>query len=574
MLNFFQTRFALSEQGAKDLRLAIVANSLLNISFMLPVMLAFAFLDDMTRVWQAGGTLTRGLGFYLGFAGLSLLAMWLIALFAYKSTYVKVYNESANRRIVLAKTLKALPMAFFGKKNIADLSATIMEDATQIEETFSHAVPQIFASIISMLLMMTLLFFYNWQMSLAVFWVVPVGAAVFMLSKNHMRLGHEKVYGKKAAISDSIQDGVEMVQEIKAYHQEAAYLQHFDKQLDDYEQQLMRSELLGGALLNVSHVMLKLGLPSVILSGAYLLSNGSITLFTYLVFLIIVGRIYDPIADTMNHFAALLYLNVRIARMRDMDNMPRQSGRTDFAPKNHDITFERVSFSYQSGQPVLRDVSFTAKQGEVTALIGRSGSGKTTLAKLAARFWDIEAGTISVGGENIADIEPETLLQHFAIVFQDVLLFNASIRENIRLGRKDASDAEVKRAAELAQCQDFIERLPNGYDTVIGENGERLSGGERQRISIARALLKDAPVILLDEATASLDAENESKIQQAIGELIKDKTVIIIAHRMRTVIGADKIVALQGGRIAEIGSPQDLKASGGLFASMLKAQSG
>ncbi|PIE45442.1 MAG: ABC transporter ATP-binding protein [Gammaproteobacteria bacterium] len=572
MIHYFQQQFALSEKGAKDLRAAIVTHTLLNISFMLPVMLAFAFLDDVIRHWQTGEVLQRGILFYLIFAVVAFILMFLIAYIDYGNTYTKIYDESASRRIQLAETLKALPMAFFGKKDIADLSATIMEDATQIEQIFSHAIPQLFASIISMLIITCLMFLYNWQMSLALFWVVPVGFTVFALSKRSMDKGHQSVYNDKRDVTDGIQEGLEMVQEIKSYHREDAYLDDLDARLNHYETRLIRSELVSGTLINLSHFMLKLGLPSVIFAGAFLFADGSITLFTYLVFLIIVGRIYDPITDTMNHFAALLYLNVRIRRMQEMDNMPRQTGATTMQPKGYDIEFKEVSFSYQPGQPVLNQVSFTAKQGQVTALIGPSGSGKTTAAKLAARFWDIDSGIITLGGVNIADIDPETLLKHFSIVFQDVTLFNASIMENIRLGRKDASDDEVKQAARLAQCQEFIDKLADGYDSMIGENGERLSGGERQRISIARALLKDAPVILLDEATASLDAQNESKIQQAISELIKDKTVIIIAHRMRTVIAADHIVAIKDGEVVESGSPAALKAKDGLFAKMLKKQ--
>ncbi|PID42724.1 MAG: ABC transporter ATP-binding protein [Proteobacteria bacterium] len=572
MVGYFQQKFALSETGAKDLCTAIFSHTLLNISFMLPVMLAFAFLDDYVRYLQAGEAVTRSTWFYLIFALCAFMAMLVIAYIDYGNTYTKIYSESASRRIRLAETLKALPMAFFGKKDIADLSATIMEDATRIEEIFSHAVPQLFASIISMLVMTLLMFIYNWQMSLALFWVVPVGFAVFALSKKSMDRGHEMVYCEKRRVTEKIQEGLEMVQEIKCCHQESAYLQELDDQLDKYEKRLISSELVGGTLVNLSHFMLKLGLPSVIFVGAFLLAEGSISLFTYLVFLIVVGRIYDPLIDTVNHLAALLYLDVRIKRMKDMDSMPRQTGRTDFHPEGYDIEFKDVSFSYQQGQSVVNHVSFVAKQGDVTALIGPSGSGKTTTARLAARFWDIDSGIIMLGGENIAYINPETLLRCFSIVFQDVTLFNASVMENIRLGRKDATDDEVRQAACLAQCGDFIGRLTDGYNTVIGENGERLSGGERQRISIARALLKNAPVILLDEATASLDAHNESKIQQAISELIKDKTVLIIAHRMRTVVAADQIIAMQAGRIVESGSPEKLGKSDGMFASMLKNQ--
>ena len=327
-----------------------------------------------------------------------------------------------------------------------------------------------------------------------------------------------------------------------------------------------------GALINVAYVILKLGLPSVILAGAYLLASGSVSIFAYLVFLVITARIYNPIMEVMNNLALLLYLNVRIDRMKEMDAMPRQEGATAFCPKNYDIIFNDVSFSYQGDVQTLRDVSFTAKQGEVTALVGPSGGGKSTVAKLSARFWDINKGTITLGGEDISKIDPETLLNHFSIVFQDVTLFNSSVMENIRLGKKDATDTEVLRAAELAQCEEFIHKLPQGYDTLIGENGEKLSGGERQRISIARAILKDAPIILLDEATASLDAENESKIQNALSELIKNKTVLIIAHRMRTVSGADKIVVIKDGAIAETGTPTELQKRQGIFSSMLKAQ--
>ena len=335
---------------------------------------------------------------------------------------------------------------------------------------------------------------------------------------------------------------------------------------------MIKSELLTGAFVHLSFILLKLGLPSVILTGAYLLSTGSISVFTYLVFLVIAARIYQPVEDALSHFAALIFLNVRIDRMKEMDEMPRQEGKTDFHPSNFDIKFNNVGFSYQDGVQTLKDISFTAKQGDVTALVGPSGGGKSTVAKLSARFWDIDKGTITLGGEDISLIDPETLLKIYSIVFQDVTLFNSSVRENIRLGKKDALDEEVMKAAELAQCDEFIRKLPQGYDTLIGENGEKLSGGERQRISIARAILKDAPIVLLDEATASLDAENETKIQTALSELIKNKTVLIIAHRMRTVSGADKIVVINDGSIAETGSPQELKEKQGFFSAMLKTQ--
>lgn len=572
MIQYFQNRFALSKDGATDLRTAIIWHTVLNISFMLPVILAFAFLDDYIRHWQTDSPLERSIWFYVIFAAVAFLGMLVIAYIDYDKTYTKVYKEGASRRIKLAETLRKLPMSFFGKKDISDLSSTIMEDATQIEQLFSHSVPQCIASLISMTLMTIAMFVYNWQMSLAMFWVVPVGFLVFFLSRKIMSRDHAIVYKQRREVTDTIQDGMDMVQEIKSYNKESEYLYELNAELDTYENQLIKGELVGGSLINLSYFMLKLGFPSVIFAGAFLLANGTINLFVYLIFLIIVGRIYDPFIDTMNNFALLLYLNVRINRMKEMDKMPRQTGRTEFTPKNYDIEFKNVDFSYEEGQQTLKNVSFMAKQGEVTALVGSSGGGKSTSAKLSARFWDIDGGKITLGGEDISRIEPETLLKNYAIVFQDVALFNNTVMENIRLGRKNATDEEVIKVAKLAQCDDFINKLPDGYNTQIGENGERLSGGERQRISIARALLKDAPIILLDEATASLDAENETKIQASISELVRNKTVIIIAHRMRTIRNADHIVVLNGGTVCEQGTPDELMARNGEFAQMVMLQ--
>jgi len=465
-----------------------------------------------------------------------------------------------------------LPLAFFGKKDIADLSSTIMDDATQIEQLFSHTIPQIYAAILTILIMGVMMFFYNWRLALAMLWVVPVAALVFFLSRKYQQKVHKKIYYIKRNISDNIQEELDSIYEIKSYNREDAFTNALDAKLDNYENFMIKGELLIGALINLSYVVLKLGLPSVILAGAYLLSAGSISIFTYLVFLIVTAQIYNPIMDAMNNFAVLIYLNVRINRMKEMDEMPRQEGKTEFCPKNYDIEFDNVGFSYMHGVQTLDDVSFIARQGEVTALVGPSGGGKSTVAKLSARFWDIDRGIITLGGEDISLIDPETLLNSFSIVFQDVTLFNSSVMENIRLGKKDASDRDVIKAARLAQCEEFVNKLPQGYGTMIGENGERLSGGERQRISIARAILKDAPIILLDEATASLDAENESKIQRALSELIKNKTVLIIAHRMRTVSGANKIVVLKEGEVVEQGSPSELMERGGLYRHMVELQ--
>ncbi len=573
MRKYFQDKFAMSEKGAKNLITSIIWSAIMDLSFMFPVILGFQFLDEhLGTLINASNAQGSSVLYYVIMAVAALLVMFVIAYFQYDSTYSRIYEESARRRISLAETLRKLPLAFFGKKDVADLSATIMEDATQIEQQFSHAVPQIFAAAVTIFIMGIMMFIYNWQLSLAVFWVVPVALLVFYLSRKFQNKMHTRLYKVKRDISDNIQEGFDSIHEIKSYNREEDYSNTLNTKLDHYEKVMIKGELLLGALINFSYVILKLGLPSVILAGAYLLSTGSVSIFAYLVFLVVTARIYNPIMEVMDNLALLLYLGVRIKRMKEMDTMPRQEGKTEFRPKDYNIAFNNVDFSYIEGVQTLKNVSFTAKQGEVTALVGPSGGGKSTVAKLSARFWDIDKGIITMGGEDISQIDPETLLNYYSIVFQDVTLFNSSVMDNIRLGKKDASNEEVIRAARLAQCDEFVKKLPQGYDTLIGENGERLSGGERQRISIARAILKDAPIILLDEATASLDAENESKIQRALSELIKNKTVLIIAHRMRTVSGADKIVVIKDGCVAETGTPPELTGKHGIFAAMLNTQ--
>lgn len=556
MIKYFQDKYAMSEKGAKDLRNSIFWTVLMDFSFMLPVMLSFKFLDEYMKLLSgnSGNQVQNGMKYYIIMALVFFAIILVIAYFQYDATYTKIYEESAKRRISLAETLRKLPLSFFGKKDIADLSSTIMEDATQIEMLFSHAVPQIYAAGISVLIMGVMMFLYNWKLSLAVFWVVPVSFFVFYLSKKFQEKLHEELYVIKRGISDDMQESLDSIYEIKSYNRESSFSDRLNDKLDNYEKIMIKGELLIGVCVNLSYVFLKLGLPSVILAGALMLVSGEINVFMYLAFLVIASRIYNPIMDTMNNLAALIHLGVRINRMKEMDAMPRQEGEMEFTPEHYDIEFKNVHFSYKDDVKTLENVTFTAKQGEVTALVGPSGGGKSTIAKLSARFWDIDKGKITLGGKDISKIDPEVLLNNYSIVFQDVTLFNSSIIDNIRIGKKDASDEQVIKAAKLAQCDEFVSKLPQGYNTRIGENGERLSGGERQRISIARAILKDAPIILLDEATASLDVENETKIQKALSELVKNKTVLIIAHRMRTVLGADKIVVVKDGSIVEKGA--------------------
>lgn len=570
MTRYFQNRFALSEKGAKDLQRGILFSTLLNMALMLPPTYLFLFL--MEYVGRHHGPQQPSLWLYLLLAAGLAAVMFVVSRWQYDSTYTTVYNESAQRRISMAEKLRRLPLAFFGERNLSDLTSTIMEDCTQLEQTFSHAIPQMFASILSMLAIAVSLFCYDWRLALALFWVVPLGGGVLLLARRRLDRTFEHLYRVKRGVTEQVQEGLECVQEIKSYNGEKDFCRSFDKRLKSYERELEKHELVASVFINLSAVLLKLGLPSVILAGAWMLQRGEVTVFVYLAFLIVAAMVYNPIQDVYNNFVVLAFLDVRINRMKEIEAMPVQAGSQGLTISNYDIEFRNVSFAYEACKQVLHNVSFTARQGEVTALVGPSGGGKSTTARLAARFWDIDGGQILLGGCDIATIDPEELLKSYAIVFQDVLLFNASIADNIRIGRRNATDEEVQRAARLAQCDDFIGRMPQGYDTIIGENGETLSGGERQRISIARALLKDAPVILLDEATASLDAENETKIQSGISELVRNKTVIIIAHRMRTVLGADHIVVLDAGTVAEQGTPAELIAKQGEFARMVSLQ--
>ena len=573
MIEVIKRRFALSTKGAKDFCKGVFFTTLLDIVLMLPAVFVFLFLEEYLRpVFQPSVSVTHGILYYSILGIIFMIVMYIFAVLQYRSTYTTVYDESANRRISLAEKLRKLPLAFFGEKNLSDLTATIMDDCTDLEHTFSHAVPQLFASIISILLITVGMAFYNWQLTIALFWVVPLAAAILLFSKKEIQKSNESNYLNKRMVTEHIQEGLDTIQEIKSYNQERDYLEKLDASIDTYEKVLTRNELVLGILVNGSQSVLKLGLASVIIVGANLLASGTIDLFTYLIFMVIGSRVYAPISEVMNNIAALFYLDVRISRMNEMEALPVQHGTTDFTPKGYDIEFQQVDFAYEQGKQILKNLSFTARQGEKTALVGPSGSGKSTAARLAARFWDIQSGKITLGGQDISRIDPETLLTNYSVVFQEVVLFNASIMDNIRIGKRDATDEEVRRVARLAQCDEFVTKMPQGYQTIIGENGETLSGGERQRISIARALLKDAPIVLLDEATASLDVENETKIQAGISELVRNKTVLIIAHRMLTVANADKIVVLENGSVAEMGTPEELKKKNGIFARMVNRQ--
>ena len=567
-----QRRFALSAMGARDLKRGILYSTLLNLAFILPSIFVFIFFTDFLRPAFGRGEARYGWELYLSLAVAFSLVTALIAYMQYTSTFMAVYRESADRRIRVAEKLRRLPLAFFGRHDLSDLTSTIMADNTELEHTFSHAVPQLFASLISVVLIILSLCFYDWRLSVALLAPLPLAVLIHLGTRRLLRGRFQENYRLKRQVTEDIQQGLENICEIKAYSGEEAYLEALDHSLHVLEGEMIRDELLASACMHSSVILLRLGLAFVAILGASLLQAGELDLVAYLVFLVFGSSVYIPIEEALNYSILLSYLDVRISRMRQIDEMPTQTGKAEVSVRRYDITFDHVTFAYQEGQEVLHDISFTARQGQVTALVGASGGGKSTIAKLAARFWDIDAGRITLGGRDILQIDPEALLAHYAIVFQDVVLFNASVMDNIRIGRSGATDEEVRQAARLARCEEFISQLPEGYDTLIGENGQKLSGGERQRISIARALLKDAPVILLDEATASLDVENETLLQQGLSELVRDKTVLIIAHRMRPIRRADQVIVLRDGRITESGSPEELLARDGDFAAMVAQQ--
>ena len=572
MYKYLEQRFALSEEGARTFVKGVFWTAWHYISLMLPLSFTFLFLMEYMEKIQNPEAEVHELWVYIAIAVAIFVVMFVIFWLSYGATYDSVYSESKKRRISLAEKLRKLPLAFFGKKNLSDLTSTIMADVNSLEMIFSHAVPELFAVIIMLIVCCVGLAFYNPYMTIALFWVVPFAAMIIVLSKKKQNAAFVGTYNSGRVVAEAIQEGLENVQEIKSYNEVESYLKELRSHTKAYEMAELKGDVGPGVFLNGAQIVLKLGLASVLIVGSYLFAQGKLSTFDYLVYIVCASTIFSPIYLVLNNLVELAFVDVRIKRFREMDALEVQQGKTDFNPKNFDIEFQNVDFFYNAEKQVLKNVSFTAKQGEITALVGPSGSGKTTAAKLAARFWDVNQGKVLLGGEDISTIEPETLLKYFSVVFQDVVLFNTSIKDNIRIGKRDASDEEILRAAKLANCDEFVNKLPQGYDTVIGENGDTLSGGERQRISIARALLKDAPIVLLDEATASLDVENESKIQQSISELVQNKTVIIIAHRMRTIANADKVIVLEKGSVAEEGSPEELKAKGGLFTKMLALQ--
>lgn len=568
MIKKLQKKYALSEQGAKDLIKGCLACVLQNLSFMFPVGLLYYLVSDLMNGGVSGGKIP----FYVAGCVVCIGLILLTTFFQYNATYFATYKESGIRRITLAEHLRKIPLSFFGKKDLADLTSTIMADCTFLEQSFSHFIPELAGSIISTVLISIGLLFTDWRMALAALWVLPVAFAIVGFSAKIQENLNQKAMDVKMACADGIQECIETVRDLKANNAEQSYLKGLEKKIRAVEHRSILNEFGLAVFVVSASLVLKLGIATVALVGAVLLMQGSLSVLTFFMFLLVVSRLYDPLQGALQNLAAVISTRTNIARMNEILDHPIQQGSDRLSNQGYDIVFDHVGFAYNTGETVLKDVSFTAKQGEVTALVGPSGGGKTTVSRLAARFWDINRGKITVGGMDVSRIDPETLLSLYSIVFQDVTLFDNTILENIRIGNKDATDEQVIAAAKLANVDEFAEKLPDGWHTNIGENGCELSGGERQRISIARAFLKNAPIILLDEATASLDVENETLIQTALSRLIADKTVLVIAHRMRTVAGADKIVVLSDGTVAEEGSPKDLEEKNGVYAHMVKLQ--
>ena len=560
-------KYALSSQGAKDMINAFISVTISDLILMIPVSLLYFLVND----YMEGNLAGRG-GFYIVGVIITLALIAVSTYIQYNATFLSTYVESGVRRITLAEKLRKIPLSFFGKKDLSDLTSTIMADCAQMETASSHFIPELVGACISTAFVAIGLFFFDWRMAIAALWVLPISFIIVGCSGKVQRKLSEKQMKLKMSCADGIQECLESIRDIQAYNTQEEYMNGLDEKIKAVEKHAVITELGTAVFVGSAQMILKLGIATVALVGGALLASGKLDVITFFMFLMVVSRIYDPMQVSLQNLAAIIASDVQSARLDEILSHDVQEGSEKLDNKGYDIEFSNVGFSYDTGDVVLKDVSFTAKQGEVTALIGPSGGGKTTISRLAARFWDADKGKITVGGMDISKIDPETLMSLYSIVFQDVTLFNNTVIENIRIGKMDATDEEVIAAAKLAHCDEFAEKLSDGWNTMIGENGCELSGGERQRISIARAFLKDAPIILLDEATASLDVDNETMIQESLSRLIKNKTVMIIAHRMRTVADADKIVVLKDGKVAESGKPSELMERAGIYAGMVNTQ--
>ena len=567
----FQRKYALTDQGVKNTKKGAFWTVIVNLVVMggrgILYLLMYGLMGTLTD-----GAPLPGPALFLGLVIAFVILSFVTHLQQYHATYGLVYNEVKSTRLSLAERLRKLPLGYFGKRDLADLTETLMGDVNRMEHVWSHVLGYLYGAYISTAIIAVCLLVYDWRLTIACLWGVPVAFGLLFGTRKISARASERTKQAAIRVSDGIQEALENVREIRATNQEVRYLAGLNQKIDDHEKVTIQGELGTGIFVNAASVIMRLGVATTILAGASLIVSGQIDFMLLFLFLLVITRVYAPFDQSLALIAELFVSQVSADRMNEIYNTPTAEGVERFQPKGHDIVFDHVGFAYDK-KNVLDGVNFTAREGEVTALVGPSGSGKSTCARLAARLWDVTEGTIRVGGVDISTVDPEALLTDYSMVFQDVVLFDDTVMENIRLGKRGATDQEVRAAAEAANCGEFIRRLPQGYDTPIGENGAKLSGGERQRISIARALLKNAPIVLLDEATASLDVENETKVQGALSRLLAGKTVLVIAHRMRTVAGADHIVVLENGHVAEQGTPAELMGKGGLYRRMVELQS-
>lgn len=571
MIKKVQERFALTHLGAVNLIKACVSCTISYLAIAMSIGVLYYFTCDVLEMLY-GSSNTILYSMYLIEFVIVVILIFIAHYIQYNMTFYNTYKESARLRIRVAEKLRKFPLMFFSKRDLSDLTTTILSDVTGMEQALSHFIPEFFGSIASTLLLSISMFFFDFRMALAAVWCVPVSFLLVVLAKRKLSNAGFKDRQKQLVRTEKIQETLETIRDLKANHYTQQYLNEVDQVIDDCEKSQIKTELTNALFVVSSQLILKLGIATVVIYGVTSLINQMIDLKVFMLFLIVASRLYDPLSGTLQNLAAIISCNPKIARLNEIENYPLQTGEEKFEPSNYDIEFKNVSFEYQTKKKVLEDVSFVAKQNEITALIGNSGGGKTTCASLAARFYELNEGVIKIGGIDISTVDPEILLSKFSIVFQEVVLFNNTILENIRIGKKDATDEEVMEAAQKAFCDEFVEKLPDGYNTVIGENGSKLSGGQRQRISIARAILKDAPIILLDEASASLDVESETFVQKALSRLIANRTVIMIAHRMRTIANASKLIVLEDGHVVEQGTPEQLLRKEGVYQRMVDLQ--
>lgn len=571
MIKKVQERFALTHLGAVNLIKACVSCTISYLAIAMSIGVLYYFTCDVLEMLY-GSSNTILYSMYLIEFVIVVILIFIAHYIQYNMTFYNTYKESARLRIRVAEKLRKFPLMFFSKRDLSDLTTTILSDVTGMEQALSHFIPEFFGSIASTLLLSISMFFFDFRMALAAVWCVPVSFLLVVLAKRKLSNAGFKDRQKQLVRTEKIQETLETIRDLKANHYTQQYLNEVDQVIDDCEKSQIKTELTNALFVVSSQLILKLGIATVVIYGVTSLINQMIDLKVFMLFLIVASRLYDPLSGTLQNLAVIISCDPKIARLNEIENYPLQTGEEKFEPSNYDIEFKNVSFEYQSEKKVLEDVSFVAKQNEITALIGNSGGGKTTCASLAARFYELNEGVIKIGGIDISTVDPEILLSKFSIVFQEVVLFNNTILENIRIGKKDATDEEVMEAAQKAFCDEFVEKLPDGYNTVIGENGSKLSGGQRQRISIARAILKDAPIILLDEASASLDVESETFVQKALSRLIANRTVIMIAHRMRTIANASKLIVLEDGHVVEQGTPEQLLRKEGVYQRMVDLQ--